>query len=65
MPLLADQPGLIVELDGEPADYREAGDSLQIAVSTDEVTGETDWFGLGVTITVEGRPVPFLDIFLA
>jgi superfamily II DNA or RNA helicase len=65
LPLLADQPGLIVEVDGEPADYREAGDSLRIAVSTDEVAGETDWFDLGVTITVEGRPVPFLDVFLA
>jgi superfamily II DNA or RNA helicase len=65
LPLLADQPGLIVEVEGEPADYREAGDSLRIAVSTDEVTGDTDWFDLGVTITVEERPVPFLDVFLA
>ena len=40
LPLLADQPGLIVEVTGEPADYREAGDSLRIAVSTDEVTGD-------------------------
>ena len=65
LPLLADRPGLIVEVTGEPADYREAGDSLRIAVSTDEVTGDTDWFDLGVSITVEGRPVPFLDVFLA
>ena len=65
LPLLTGQPRLLVEVDGEPADYREAGDSLRIAVSTDEVTGDTDWFDLGVTITVEGRPVPFLDVFLA
>jgi superfamily II DNA or RNA helicase len=65
LPLLNDQPGLIVEITGEPADYREAGDSLQIAVSTDEVAGDTDWFDLGVTISVEGHPVPFLDVFLA
>ena len=65
LPLLADQPGLVIDVDGEPADYREAGDSLRIAVSTDEVAGDTDWFDLGVTITVEGRPVPFLDMFLA
>jgi len=56
---------MIVEISGEPADYREAGESLRIAVSADELTGETDWFDLGVTITVEGRPVPFLDVFLA
>jgi superfamily II DNA or RNA helicase len=65
LPLLAGHPGLTVETSGEPADYREAGESLRIAVSTDEVAGDTDWFDLGVTITVEGRPVPFLDVFLA
>ncbi|HEY1920683.1 MAG TPA: DEAD/DEAH box helicase [Streptosporangiaceae bacterium] len=65
LPLLTGRPGLIVEVTGEPADYREAGDSLRIEVSADEIPGETDWFDLGVTITVEGRPVPFLDVFLA
>jgi superfamily II DNA or RNA helicase len=65
LPLLDGQPGVIVEITGEPADYREAGDSLRIAVSTDEVPGETDWFDLGVIITVEGQKVPFLDLFLA
>jgi len=65
LPLLDDHPGLIVEVTGEPADYREAGDSLRIAVSAEEVAGDTDWFGLGVRITVEGRLVPFLDVFLA
>jgi superfamily II DNA or RNA helicase len=65
LPLLADQPGVIVEVAGQPADYREAGDSLRIAVSTDDVPGNTDWFDLGVTLSVEGREVPFLDVFLA
>jgi superfamily II DNA or RNA helicase len=65
LPLLAGRAGLIVEVTGECADYREAGDSLRIEVSADEIPGETDWFDLGVTITVEGRPVPFLDVFLA
>ncbi len=65
LPLLADQPGVTVEVDGARPDYREAGDSLTIGVSTDEVAGETDWFDLGVTITVEGREVPFIDVFLA
>ena len=34
-------------------------------MSAEELTGETDWFDLGVTITVEGHPVPFLEVFLA
>ena len=65
LPLLADQPGVAVEITGEPADYREASDSLRIGVCTDEVAGDTDWFDLGVTITVEGRKVPFTDVFVA
>jgi len=65
LPLLAEQPGVTVEVTGDPADYREAGDSLRIGVSTDEVAGDTDWFDLGVTITVEGRQVPFTEVFLA
>ncbi|MGH8881806.1 MAG: SNF2-related protein, partial [Stackebrandtia sp.] len=65
LPLLADRPGFAVEVTGEPADYREAGDTLSIGVSTDDVAGETDWFDLGVSITIEGREVPFTDVFLA
>jgi len=65
LPLLSDAPGVAVEVSGEPADYREAGDSLRIGVSTDDAAGETDWFDLGVSITVEGREVPFTDVFVA
>ncbi|MDQ3153060.1 MAG: DEAD/DEAH box helicase, partial [Actinomycetota bacterium] len=65
LPLLADAPGVAVEMSGQPASYRETSDSLRIGVSTDDVTGETDWFDLGVSITVEGREVPFTDVFVA
>ncbi|HEX2299702.1 MAG TPA: SNF2-related protein, partial [Pseudonocardiaceae bacterium] len=65
LPLLADAPGVAVEVDGEPADYREASDSLRIGLSTDDVAGEPDWFDLGVSIAVEGREVPFADVFVA
>ncbi len=64
-PLLAELPGVAVELIGEPADYREAGGSLVIAVRTDAVAGETDWFDLGVTISIEGKRVPFVSVFTA
>jgi superfamily II DNA or RNA helicase len=65
LPLLADQPGVAVEVTGDRVDYREAGDSLRIGVSADEAAGDPDWFDLGVSITVEGRPVPFADVFVA
>jgi superfamily II DNA or RNA helicase len=65
LPLLAGQQGLRVEISGKPADYREASDSLRIGVSADELDGDPDWFDLGITITVEGREVPFADVFVA
>jgi superfamily II DNA or RNA helicase len=65
LPLLSDQPGVRVEVTGEAADYREAGDSLRIGVSAGEIAGDNDWFDLGITITVEGREVPFTDVFTA
>src|SRR5919108_1354962 len=65
LPLLAGRPGVAVEVSGDPADYREAGDSLRIAVSTTEIAGETDWFDLGVSITVAGRAIPLADVIVA
>ena len=65
LPLLDGHPGVAVEITGEPAEYREVGDSLQIHVSAGDVAGETDWFDLGVIVTVEGHEVPFMDLFVA
>ena len=65
LPRLAALPGLDVEVTGEPADYRDVGESLEIAVSTEELDGERDWFDLGVTISVEGRELPFAEVFTA
>jgi superfamily II DNA or RNA helicase len=63
LPFLRDQPGVAVEVTGAPADYREA--PVTIAVSTGEREGDTDWFDLSIAITVEGRSVPFTDLFKA
>jgi superfamily II DNA or RNA helicase len=63
MPLLHSQPKVTLEVTGSPADYREA--TPLIAVSADSRDGDTDWFDLGVTITVEDRQVPFADVFTA
>ncbi len=65
LPLLTGQPGVSVEVTGDVADYREVSDSLCIGVSTAEITGEVDWFDLGVTILAEGRAIPFADVFAA
>jgi len=64
-PLLGELPDVTLEVLGNPVDYREAGGSLVIAVTTDAVPGETDWFDLGVTISIEGNQVPFVSVFTA
>ncbi len=65
LPLLSGRPGVDVEVTGDRLSYREASDSLIIGVSTGEIAGENDWFDLGITITVDGREVPFTDVFMA
>ena len=65
LPLLSGRDDVRVEVTGYVPDYREAGDSLEIGLSTGALDGERDWFDLGITVTVEGRQVPFADLFVA
>lgn len=62
-PLLAELPEVDLEVTGDAADYREA--TLAVAVTTDTVPGQTDWFDLGVTISIEGKQIPFVSVFTA
>jgi superfamily II DNA or RNA helicase len=65
LPALAQRGGLRVETEGEPLDYHSVDESLQIGVATIEIEGERDWFDLGVTITIDGRELPFADVLTA
>ena len=65
LPLLRELGGATLEVEGQPPDYRDVGPSLEIALSTAEIAGERDWFDLGVTIGVEGRELPFAEVFVA
>ncbi len=65
LPRLVARSDIVVEVVGEPADYRDVGDSLAIGLSTAEVVDERDWFDLGVTISVEDRQLPFVEVFTA
>ena len=64
-PLLAEADGVTVEIIGQPADYREAGESLQIGLSTAAIAGEADWFDLRITISVEGAKIPLPRLLAA
>jgi superfamily II DNA or RNA helicase len=65
LPLLQGRDDVRVEVTGRVPDYREAGDSLEIGLSTGELDGDRDWFDLGITVTVEGSEVPFTELFVA
>ncbi len=65
LPLLEQLTSVSVDIGGTPADYRAVDDLLEIGVSTHEIAGERDWFDLGVTISVDGRTLPFADVFTA
>jgi len=65
LPRLVEYGDVTVEVTGEPADYRDVGDSLTIGLSTADIAGERDWFDLGVTIGIEGREMPFAEVFTA
>jgi SNF2 family DNA or RNA helicase len=65
LPLLSARDDVRVELTGQVPDYHEAGDSLEIGLTAGELDGNRDWFDLGISVTVEGREVPFAELFVA
>jgi superfamily II DNA or RNA helicase len=65
LPRLVERSDVVIEVVGEPADYRDVGGSLAVGLSTTEIAGERDWFDLGVTIGIEDRELPFADVFAA
>lgn len=65
LPLLRDLPEVEVVLEGAAAEYREAGDSVQIGISTTSKKQDTDWFDLSISVTVDGQDVPLPDVLAA
>ncbi|MCL9759965.1 SNF2-related protein [Frankia sp. AiPa1] len=65
LPRLTALDGVIVEIGGDPLDYRDASDTLRIEVSTDAVPGEPDWFDLSVAVRLDGQLIPFPPVFEA
>ncbi len=67
LPELGSLDDVIVAVEGELPEYREVLDAPLITVSaTDDADPtRTDWFDLGVTVTVGGENVPFGPLFKA
>ncbi len=64
LPRLAALPGVRIETHGSAPDYRELTGTPKLAV-TAVPSDRNDWFDLGVTVTVDGRVIPFLPLFKA
>ena len=67
LPVLEEHQGLELTVVGEPADYSEAVDAPLIQVSTSDPAdgATTDWFDLGISVTVAGEDVPLAPLIEA
>lgn len=64
LPRLQELDRLRVDIIGDPPAYRELVEAPKLTVTTVE-SERTDWFDLGVVVTVEGKRVPFGPLFSA
>ena len=65
LPRLRSQDDVLVTVIGAPIDYREATSAPLITVSGTERAGNRDWLDLSITVTIDGQPVPFDELFRA
>jgi hypothetical protein len=64
LPALRAAPGVDVTVVGTPTAYRQTTSAPQISFAARD-TPESDWFDLGVTVTMDGQHVPFATLFSA
>lgn len=64
LPRLRTLDGVRVETTGTKPSYRQLTGDPEMVVST-MPSDKRDWFDLGVSVTVDGRTIPFLPLFTA
>ncbi|MDQ1530128.1 MAG: hypothetical protein QOE37_233, partial [Microbacteriaceae bacterium] len=62
LPELRKLDGVRVDTVGTPPDYRELTGTPRLTVTT-VPTERHDWFDLGVTVSLDGRTIPFVPLF--
>lgn len=60
-----DRLGVIVEVKGKPQAYRLALEAPQLDLAVTDGAPGSDWFNLAVTVTIEGEPVEYRELFTA
>ncbi|GAB3032312.1 DEAD/DEAH box helicase [Parafrigoribacterium mesophilum] len=64
LPALEVLPDVKVEVLGTKPDYRELTAAPQFTITTMD-TDQSDWFDLGVLVSIDGRSIPFDNVFRA
>ncbi|WP_299953556.1 DEAD/DEAH box helicase [uncultured Modestobacter sp.] len=64
LPELHADPDVDVTVLGTPTDYRQSTSAPEISFTARD-SRESDWFDLGVSVTVDGQHVPFATLFQA
>jgi superfamily II DNA or RNA helicase len=64
IPSLEVLDGVRIDIVGDRPAYQELTAAPTLTIRTEE-TDQRDWFDLGVTVTIEGRDVPFEPLFAA
>jgi superfamily II DNA or RNA helicase len=64
LPALERLEGVAVRIEGTKPDYRRLDGTPKLVLSAVE-SEKNDWFDLGLMVTIEGRSIPFQDIFTA
>jgi superfamily II DNA or RNA helicase len=64
LPMIEAIPGVRIDIVGTQPDYRELVEQPHLSITTMQ-SDRRDWLDLGVTITVDGRVIPFTPLFKA
>ncbi|HEY4269840.1 MAG TPA: DEAD/DEAH box helicase [Galbitalea sp.] len=64
LPMVEATPGVRVDIVGVQPDYRELVEQPHLSITTMQ-SDRRDWLDLGVTVTVDGRVIPFTPLFKA
>lgn len=57
--------GVVVEVTGERRPYRPASEAPRVELAVTDPGPGTDWFNLAVTVSVDGEPVEYRELFTA
>ncbi|MBY6414308.1 helicase [Rhodococcus sp. BP-252] len=65
LPQLDGYDNVHVSTIGDVPDFEDVSDDVGVAVSTEALTNDNDWFDLGVVVTVDGTDIAFASVLTA